>query len=812
MGHLGNPTAFRLGIQKNWNFIFFVKNLHYSELFHGLIHVKDYIHYYFSKKLRFFNQGAIFFSHLNIFKLLKKIYIKIYIYCAELERSSYNCINSMYTHYYDCYNETMSIWMKNNYINSNNIRCLREISNSDLGVFYISYVTFYQGPRIINTKKKKKVEIGKNKIKDRDTELNKRIVAFAIKESNINVNVEKKDYNNKKIKKNIEYKLKDSMWLKDEKNRALIDFANYSYLKVYFFLLKRKWSAKTPKGLLKKQFKNTNLSKHYYKKWFNRKKRDKDYIFFKEFYKKYRALCNSPDLVFLFQKDQSKFNLRETLIDKRFSSFFDLVNNLSGYNILKNIKLNFIALFLYLAKKVGFKKVKNSRSLRIKWVIILVYFKFFYRIGLINTVKNKKNTLTRIRGFFYLMSTFIMLSRKSFKEKTRTFNLRNAIYNVIYYGIFKDYIHPMFVFMTKYFKLIFTILLNFKFDKNTISIAYYMIDNANVTSRLIASYIALKLSKNVPIRRILNPLKFELIRVSCRSRSKYSITNMRRVVNKLIMNRSRFLKAWLKKYIHTFYCWIKVFSSKYYKGISGGILITLNFFYYRLNIINDIKKSVKNFYKKRVLSLMLLRKLFIYYRNKLKIFNLLKLLNKYSIPTRRILLIRYKLNLMYPMLLNLNNYNWKMNLMSKKNYYNNLFYYVLQTTYNVFFYPTYKLINTKLIYIGSFFIRNFINYKLIQDMWLFFNNFNLRNLRQKYITRFKTSLYGFKIVVKGRFSRKQRASKVSLNIGKVPLNTGDAKIDYSFFTLPIKNSAVSVKVYLYKNANYVPMYKNIMSF
>jgi hypothetical protein len=101
--------------------------------------------------------------------------------------------------------------MKNNYINSNNIRCLREISNSDLGVFYISYVTFYQGARIINTKKKKKVEIGKNKIKDRDTELNKRIVAFAIKESNINVNVEKKDYNNKKIKKNIEYKLKDSM-------------------------------------------------------------------------------------------------------------------------------------------------------------------------------------------------------------------------------------------------------------------------------------------------------------------------------------------------------------------------------------------------------------------------------------------------------------------------------------------------------------------------------------------------------------------------------------------------------------------------
>lgn len=54
---------------------------------------------------------------------------------------------------------------------------------------------------------------------------------------------------------------------------------------------------------------------------------------------------------------------------------------------------------------------------------------------------------------------------------------------------------------------------------------------------------------------------------------------------------------------------------------------------------------------------MLLRKLFISYKNKSRTLNLLKLLSKCYIPTRIILLIRYKLNLMYPMLLNLNNYN-----------------------------------------------------------------------------------------------------------------------------------------------------------
>lgn len=149
MGHLGNPTAFRLGIQKNWTFNFFVKNLHYSELFHHLINAKDYIYYYFTDVISEV-QTSIFFSHFNIINILKKIHINMYIYCVNLEKLSYNMINKFYISYYNKYNEIKEELLtkqndkeidEKNYIIFSN---LRDLSNSDLAVFYLSYSIFYQ--------------------------------------------------------------------------------------------------------------------------------------------------------------------------------------------------------------------------------------------------------------------------------------------------------------------------------------------------------------------------------------------------------------------------------------------------------------------------------------------------------------------------------------------------------------------------------------------------------------------------------------------------------------------------------------------
>jgi hypothetical protein len=53
---------------------------------------------------------------------------------------------------------------------------------------------------------------------------------------------------------------------------------------------------------------------------------------------------------------------------------------------------------------------------------------------------------------------------------------------------------------------------------------------------------------------------------------------------------------------------------------------------------------------------------------------------------------------------------------------------------------------------------------------------------------------GYKIQFKGRLSKKLRASKLIAQCGIVPLNTYSIDIDYSHFTVALKNSACTIKV------------------
>lgn len=263
-----------------------------------------------------------------------------------------------------------------------------------------------------------------------------------------------------------------------------------------------------------------------------------------------------------------------------------------------------------------------------------------------------------------------------------------------------------------------------------------------------------------------------------------------------------YLKEWLQKYINKFFFLMNIIFYKYYNDLFSGILVTLKYFFFKLNYKNKKPRE------KRYFEFMLLTKFFC----------CLILNKKYELKKKTPALkyiTNYKLTWVYPLLLNFNNNNnWKMVIFNTNQiiYLNSLFYYILKVIYNIFSYKSHKLINTKLIYTGSFLVKNLINYRLIQDLWLQFKKFNVRNLRQKYIPKYKGSLYGFKILIKGRFSRKLRASKVVMNFGKVPLNTLTAKIDYTFLTMPLKNSAVGIKVYLYRLSDGYTHYKQMIQF
>lgn len=105
---------------------------------------------------------------------------------------------------------------------------------------------------------------------------------------------------------------------------------------------------------------------------------------------------------------------------------------------------------------------------------------------------------------------------------------------------------------------------------------------------------------------------------------------------------------------------------------------------------------------------------------------------------------------------------------------------------------------------------NFIdkrNVLLLKSSFFFFNSYLKYNycLLQKYIfmgiVKEKSrnmknfiGFSGFRLKFKGRFSRRQKASSVLYNYGSVPLTTLKTNIDYSFYTIPLKNSAISVKI------------------
>jgi len=98
MGHIINPIAFRLGHSRSWENIWYIKNIYYPEFLHNILNVRNFIYYFFKKKIIL--KIGLFFSHFNIFKYNKFYIVKIYIYNLDLEKVSYSFINKIYTVYY----------------------------------------------------------------------------------------------------------------------------------------------------------------------------------------------------------------------------------------------------------------------------------------------------------------------------------------------------------------------------------------------------------------------------------------------------------------------------------------------------------------------------------------------------------------------------------------------------------------------------------------------------------------------------------------------------------------------------------------
>ena len=83
MGHIVNAKSTRLGWSTIWCDQWYSERLFYPEFLHSMFRIKLYLIYIFTR--RHFHKKAVFYSHFEILKYYKNIYVEVYYYSGKLE-------------------------------------------------------------------------------------------------------------------------------------------------------------------------------------------------------------------------------------------------------------------------------------------------------------------------------------------------------------------------------------------------------------------------------------------------------------------------------------------------------------------------------------------------------------------------------------------------------------------------------------------------------------------------------------------------------------------------------------------------------
>lgn len=393
--------------------------------------------------------------------------------------------------------------------------------------------------------------------------------------------------------------------------------------------------------------------------------------------------------------------------------------------------------------------------------------------------KNKP-IFSKSKFSWFFFALFSCLLKREYKntDKKNMFNSGLSsflIFMVLIYKITK----PFFTFLLK-----FTGLILGKFFSQPLTITYMLINNNQVTGRFLSRYIALKLKQGYTVWELLSPIKKDLNFVrSLTSRPNSAFFSKHIKIlrdNQQVIKKNAGLFVFFLKFFVVFY---NKQSSYFYNNILFS-WINLDMLFFLL-LFNKESDNTNYFFKVSFSLIYFIRRGF------------------FS------LLVRYykELNFTFKKLLKNSDYLVKSGL---------FFSLFSEYLYDDFFSSFESLCvwdannniynNNKVMFIQNFFFNRFLKhfqYKYSYDILIKYLNLNKRNIRAKNWRNDIIGLLGFKISCSGRFSRRDRASHISFIKGKVPLNTLKSKIDYGFWSVPIKNSAISVKVWMNKGFNFV---------
>jgi len=371
---------------------------------------------------------------------------------------------------------------------------------------------------------------------------------------------------------------------------------------------------------------------------------------------------------------------------------------------------------------------------------------------------------------------YIFLYHKLLKFYTK-FDLD---YNFAVEKILKRFLFGYFIFVSvgasfKAFSIFLSGLLTYILFYKTIIVKFFLISNENITAKFLSRFLARKLAQGYSVRELVNPIKKELSFVSF-----------------LLRNEQNFKEYKINELRH---------NSKNYKTFIGGIFRGM------LSLMSSLfGKFYTNFYK--INNTWLTFEIFI-----LHLSNFIKFSAKRAVGIAQFFLknkanfslffnvdsIFYKkifFNLFLP---------WNLIKLSQKV---NLYFwfdriFIELNTFNfVFFWYSSIYVEYKILYSYCIFFKQFIQYNNYKYNYEWLQRYKNRNPLKKRIEKKNDNLIsgflGFKLQFKGRFSRKQRAANLWFQEGRVPLSTLSSKIEFAFYTVPLVNSAMTVRVWLNK--------------
>lgn len=465
-------------------------------------------------------------------------------------------------------------------------------------------------------------------------------------------------------------------------------------------------------------------------------------------------------------------------------------------------------------KKRNYEQVLNYEFKIRQWIKLL-------KKSLVTRYKFRTKKKRSIKNFIFFL-TFIVKLLKTIKKKNGRiiYKLRDLNLKLVRLIFLNKLLSHFGRFYGSFLKLIIYLLSNI----NRPILKFCFITNNSINARFLARYIGLKLKRKFPLFSVINPVKRELKKLYKRKKEKKS--NLIRAfydskfgLNEKILNYKDSFKNII---LHFSEKYIEFYNFYYYNYNSLITFDFLIFFFFlkkklkNFKIIKIIKKTFferyreKRFKKRK----FYIKKKWIYFFkliiSKIKIFNI-----DYLIIINSFLKNNLFINLFFSG--NRNNIDNLASAFFLLKFDINTFLFINKNfifflVYKIFFNFTHLninslfVLNSKYTMISNYFLRSFMYYLYT---YYSFNNFieafniNNRKIFKKTKELYKSNSFilGFKMSFKGRFTRKQRASSIWFHQGIVPLNTVKGVVDYAFFTVPLKNSAVSIKLWIYKRNN-----------